>query len=78
MKPKLEVTLISEVRDFFGVWEVTVDINEKVYTYPLNSEYAVRKIEKMIRLRKFGKALHLLSQFKIEGFNEYEKERGGG
>ena len=74
MKPKLEVTLLSEVRDFFGVYELTVSINGKIYTYPITSEYAARKIEKMIRLKKFGKALHLLSQFKIEGFNSFEKK----
>jgi len=71
---KLTVCLLSKVRDCFGVWEITVVINEKPYTYPIDSEYAVRKIEKMIRLNKPGKAIHLLSQFKIGGFNFFKED----
>lgn len=77
MQPKLKVALISKVKDCFGVWEVAVTINERLYTYPIESEYILKKIEKMIRLKKYGKAIHLLSQFKVEGFNYFEETTNG-
>ena len=73
MKVKPAVKIISKTRDCFGVWEVSVLINGRAYTYPVDSEYIVRKIEKMLRFRKPGKALHLLSQFKTEGFNYFKE-----
>lgn len=72
MKQKLEIQLISKVRDIFGVWEITVNINGKLYTYPIDAEYGLKKIKKMIRLKKYGKALHLLNLYKIKGFNSFK------
>ena len=72
---KLTVSLVSYTKDCCGVYEVRVLINEKSYTYPIDSEYIFRKVKKMIRLHKPGKALHLLSMFKIEGFNYFEERR---
>jgi hypothetical protein len=66
---------MSTSKDCFGVIEVTVSLNGKTYTYPITSEFAMKKVEKMIRLKKFGKALHLLSLFKIEGFNYFAEAK---
>jgi len=76
-KPKLEVTIISETRDCFGVWEVTVAVNKKIYTYPIDAEFGLKKVRKMIRLKKYGKALHLLSLYKLKGFNSFEEDKSG-
>lgn len=73
MKQKLKVVLTSKIKDCFGVWEVCVAINGRHYTYPIESEFILRKVEKMIRLEKYSKAIHLLSQFKVEGFNYFEE-----
>jgi hypothetical protein len=62
---------MSTSKDCFGVIEVTVSLNGKAYTYPITSEFALKKVQKMIRLKKFGKALHLLSLFKVKGFNYF-------
>ena len=75
---KLTLSLISYTRDCFGVYEIRVLINGKSYTYPINSEYIFRKIKKMIRLHKPGKAIHLLSAFKTKGFNYFEERRKNG
>jgi hypothetical protein len=64
------------VKDSFGVYEVEVFINSKLYTYPITSEFALRKIGKLLRLNKPGKALYLLKLFKVSGFNNFETERG--
>jgi len=77
-RQKLTICLVSKVRDCFGVWETTVTINDKLYTYPIDSEFALRKIEQMIRTKKFGKALYLLSLFKIEEFNYFKEEVDNG
>jgi hypothetical protein len=68
---------MSKIKDCFGVIEVTVSINGKAYTYPITSEFALRKAEKMLRLHKYGKALHLLTLFKIEGFNYFAEAENG-
>lgn len=72
---KLTCQLLSKVKDYFGVWEVTVLINNRLYTYPISSEFLLKKVEKLIRLKKFGKAIHVLSQAKISGYNYFEKEK---
>jgi len=59
------------MKDLFGVIEVCVSINGKCYTYPLDSEWIVKKVKKLIRLKKFGRAIQLLKLSKIEGFNYY-------
>ena len=69
----MTLCLESKTRDIFGVWEVSVLINSKSYTYPINSEFVVRKVEDLIRKRRFGKALKLLNLFKVSGFNSFEK-----
>jgi hypothetical protein len=72
-RQSLTLCLTSKMRDFFGVWEVSVIIGDKSYTYPISSEFKVRKIEQLIRLKKFGSAIKLLNEAKIKGFNAYEK-----
>jgi hypothetical protein len=71
---KLTVSLVSKIKDYFGIWEVTVLINNKAYTYPISSEFLLGKVEKQLRLNKPGRALHLLKQAKITGFNSFEEE----
>ena len=68
----LTLCLVSEMKDLFGVIEVCVSINGKCYTYPLDSEWIVKKVKKLIRLKKFGRAIQLLKQSVIGGFNYYE------
>lgn len=70
---KLTIYLLATRKDCFGVIEVDVSINGKQYTYPITSEFILRKVQKMIRLKKFGKALHLLSLFQINGFNYFKE-----
>jgi hypothetical protein len=69
----LTLFLVSKSKDCFGVWEVCVLINGKEYTYPVSSEYAVVKVERLLRgpHPKYGKALHLLTLFKVNGFNAF-------
>lgn len=69
----LTISLISESTDQFGVIEVGVLINEKLYTYPITSEFALRKIKSLLFRHKPGKALKLLQMFKTTGFNSFEK-----
>ena len=76
-KSRVKMLIVSEVKDCFGVWEIKVAINGKLYTYPIDSEFIVRKVKKMLRLNKIGKAINLLSQFKITGFNSFEEECDG-
>ena len=69
----LKLVITSKVKDLFGIWEVTVLLDGKEYTYPTTSEYAVKKVEKLIRNRKPGKALHVLKLFTTTGFNAYKE-----
>lgn len=69
----LKLRILHKVKDTFGIWEVTILINGGEYTYPLTSEFAVKKIEKLIRNRKPGKALYMLKLFTLTGFNAYKK-----
>ena len=69
---KLTIRLDSVVRDCFGVHEITVAINGKVYTYPVGSEFIAKKIEKLIKFKHYGKVMNLLRGFKITGFNSFE------
>ena len=75
-RQKLTFQIVSKVKNYFGVWEVSIVIGSKNYTYPISSEYAVEKAEEFIRLRRYGKALQILKQFKIDGFNPFEKVGG--
>jgi hypothetical protein len=70
----LNICLISKVRDFNGIWEVSILLNGKAYTYPITSEFAVRKFESLLYRHKPGRALEILRKFKITGFNSFEKE----
>lgn len=70
----LTISLIDELIDCFGVIEVHILINERPYTYPINSEFALRKFKSLLRRKKFNKALKILGLFKIEGFNSFKKE----
>jgi len=72
---KLTFKLVSKTKDFFGVWEICICINDKYYTYPINSEFAVEEVERLISKHRFGKALQTLKQFKTNNFNSFEKEK---
>jgi hypothetical protein len=69
----LNLRITSKIKDVFGIWEVTVLLNKREYTYPITSEFAVKKIEKLIHNRKPGKALHVLKLFTTTGFNAYKE-----
>jgi hypothetical protein len=71
----LNIKLESKVKDFMGVWEVGVLINGKAYTYSISSEWAVEEFERLLRKRKPGRALKVLNQFKLEGFNSFKEEK---
>lgn len=70
---KLTFILTSKVRDFNGVWEVTVLIKDKQYTYPINSTWAVEEVERLLYKRRYGKALQVLKQFTTKEFNAFKK-----
>ena len=69
---KLTIRLVGISKDCFGIYEVTVNLNGKTYTYPISSEYIVKKIEKLIKFKHYGKVMNLLRGFKITGFNSFE------
>ena len=73
---RLTMKIIDEAKDFFGVIEVTILLNGKVYTYPITSAYALEKAKRLLRCKhpKVGKALHVLGLFKLTGFNSFEEE----
>ena len=73
-RQNLTICLVSKIKDFNGVWEVEVLINSKTYTYPINSEFALNKIESLLYRHKYGSVLKLLKLFKINNFNSFEKE----
>lgn len=75
---KLTICLVSKIRDCFGVIEVCVLINGKEYTYPISSEFKLRKIESLLYRKKPGKALNLLRDAKITGFNSFAREDRNG
>ncbi len=66
---KLCVSIISKIKDFFGVWEVSIFINTKEYKYFLNSTFKVEQVEKLIRKHKPGKAINFLRQNNLEYSN---------
>jgi len=72
MCQKLTCLLTSETKDFFGVWEVEVLVNGKTYTFPISSEFLLRKFKSLLYRHKPGKALALLKKAKITGFNSFE------
>lgn len=63
---KLIIKLLSKKKDFFGMWEVEVSINRKIYTYPIPSEFAVEQIERMLQKKRYSAAIMILKQFKTE------------
>jgi len=74
-RQNLTIRLVSKIKDYMGIWEVAVLVNGKLYTYPISSEFAVRKVESLIRRRKPGRALRVLKLFLTDGFNEFKKEK---
>jgi hypothetical protein len=70
----MTLSLVSKIRDSFGVWEISILLNGKMYTYPITSEFAVRKFEVLLRRRRFGKAIKLLNTFLVAGFNSFKEE----
>ena len=63
---KKTVCLASKSCDCFGLWELEVVIDSKLYSYTINSEFAVRKFESLVRRHKPGSAIHLLNLFKVQ------------
>lgn len=70
---KMTLCLGSCIKDEFGVYEQEVFINGKLYTYPLSSEFIIRKINTLVRRKKFGAAIQLLNKFLITGFNSFKE-----
>lgn len=75
---RLLMRIESVNKDSFGIWEVGVRIDTKLYTYPLTSEFAVRKVSSLIRQRKYGKAIQVLHLFCTPGFNYWKEELTDG
>lgn len=70
----LKVIVVSKITDCFNVTEVSVLINGKEYTYPITSEFAVRKVESLIKRKRYGKAIKVLNLFVTTGFNSFKEE----
>jgi hypothetical protein len=62
----MKLTLEVVSKDFFGVFTVQALIDEKPYTFVLNSEYAIRQVQKLIRQRRPGRALNMLKKFNVK------------
>lgn len=62
-KPRLKFIIVSEEKDFFGLWEICIQINYVEYTYTLNSSYAIEQIKKHLRKNRYGAALNLLKEW---------------
>jgi len=58
----------STARQASGLYEVSVVINGKDYTYRIGSEFAIRRFTFFTRKKLFGKAVSTLNKFK-EGKN---------
>ena len=65
-QPKL-LHLASSL-DMFGVWEVTVMIGDKEYTYALSSEYGYNKFVDNYNRGSMGRALACLKHFMIKPY----------
>lgn len=67
-KKRQKLTFCLEVvsKDFFGIFTVETLINGKEYTFCLNSEYILRKIESLIHRHKSGKALNLIKKWNVK------------
>jgi hypothetical protein len=63
---KLSVVIEVEHKDFFGFYTLEVLINQKSYTYYLNSEFALRKVKSLLYRHKAGRALKVLKLFNIK------------
>ena len=61
----MKLTLEVVSRDFFGVFTVQALVDAKHYTFVVNSEYAIRQIQKLIRQRRPGRALNMLKKFNV-------------
>ena len=71
----MHLLIESTSRDSFGVIEVKTILNGKPYTFPITSEFALRKVQSLLRRHKPGKALQLLRLFLVEKeSNTYLKE----
>jgi len=57
--------LVTEKTEF-GLFVVTVVINKNLYTYKLNSEWAVRKFHLFFAKGWNGKALNTLKKFNLK------------
>jgi len=62
----LTLLLTSKIKDCFGVYEVEALISGKPYTYLISSAFAVEECERLIRLRKPGKAINWLKKFNLK------------
>ncbi len=78
LRQKLTMSVVSVSKDPSGVYEVCVLLNKKEYTFPITSEFALRKAQKLLRLKHPGKALWLLKQFTTSGFNSFKERNTNG
>ena len=60
------LTNILTSKSEFGLFEVVVLINQKPYSYRLNSEWAVRKFQTLFDKGWNGKALNVLKKFNLK------------
>jgi hypothetical protein len=71
-KTQPTLLLIGTSLDFFGVWEITVEINKKEYTYALSSEYAYNKFKTYYDRGHMGRAVSCLNHFRIKPYLDKE------
>jgi hypothetical protein len=71
-KPQPNLVLVGTSLDFFGVWEVTININDKDYVYLLSSEYAYNKFMEYYDRNQMGRAISCLNHFRIKPYLDKE------
>jgi hypothetical protein len=71
-RPQPKLLLIGTSLDFFGVWEITVELNGKEYVYPLSSEYAFEKFKGYYDKGQMGRAVSCLNHFRIKPYLDKE------
>ena len=54
------------VKTWAGYWEISALISGKWYIYYITSEFALEKIEKLIKRKYYGKAINQLKKFNIK------------
>ena len=63
---------VSTSLDLFGVWEITILINNVEYVHSIFSEYGYRMFIRHLNGNRFNKAVNVLRRFRIESdLNSY-------